>query len=203
MLQKKSTFGAFVTAMALVAAASIGCADDRSTADLMISELGGVCDRFSSEFDEALYETGDCLLAECDESTEFYSDSSYDYECPQEYKDDLAEAKKDQADADPGEDGDSDGGTTDSSSPDSTDVEDEEDDVEDEADKDEQSDSSAPDTTSKTPTRTSPPTTVTTTTEAATTTTTAKTTSSAPPTTKKPTGATSTLPRPGGTSTLP
>ena len=201
MLQKKSTFGAFVTAMALVAAASIGCADDRSTADLMISELGGVCDRFSSEFDAALYETGDCLLAECDESTEFYSDSSYDYECPQEYKDDLAEAKKDQADADPGEDGDSDGGTTDSSSPDSTDAEDEEDDVEDE--EDEQSDSSAPDTTSKTPTRTSPPTTVTTTTEAATTTTTAKTTSSAPPTTKKPTGATSTLPRPGGTSTLP
>lgn len=186
---KTRALGSFVMGMALVAAVSVGCGGDDgdlSLGGVMSLELGSRCDPFSSSFDEDRYESGACNLATCDPDSTYYDPFFID-ECPDEFVEQLNERSTTTTEPEGTDDSDA----TDSSSPDSTDVEDD-------ADTQSQEDSTIPATTSKPVTRTVPASTSTTST------TVPPTTSSAPPTTKKPSGATTTLPRStGGTSTLP
>ena len=180
----------FVVGMTVVAFASVGCGDDAgpiSLSDEMLNEAGTLCDPFDLSFDQEVYESGSCSLAMCDRDSKQYDSSMLD-ECPEGFVENLKErATTTTAAEGPDEGADSDSSSTGTLMP-ATEADDAE----------AQSASSAPDSTTKTPTRTVPKTTT-----PPTTTTVPPTTSSAPPTTKKPVGATTTLPRVGGTSTLP
>ena len=179
----------FVVGMTVVAFASVGCGDDAepvSLSEQMLDEAGSLCDPFDPSFDQDAYESGSCTLAMCDRDSKQYDSSMLD-ECPEGFVENLKERATTTTEPEGSdESADSDSSSTDA--PTTTEADDAE----------AQSASSAPDSTTKTPTRTVPKTTT-----PPTTTTVPPTTSSAPPTTKKPVGATTTLPRVGGTSTLP
>ena len=178
----------FVVGMTVVAFASVGCGDDAEpiplsdvSAEDLANEVGGECDPTSPDYNFDMYRNGDCKLAACDIGSDYYNQEVVDEGlCPElNFNDDDDEPVDEEPTTTTVE-------LTDA--PTTTEADDAE----------AQSASSAPDSTTKTPTRTVPKTTT-----PPTTTTVPPTTSSAPPTTKKPVGATTTLPRVGGTSTLP
>ena len=180
----------FVVGMTVVAFASVGCGDDAEpiplsevSAEDLENEVGSECDPTTPNYDFDLYISGGCKLAACDESSDYFNVEVAEADiCP-----DLNDEDDEPVDEEPTTT------TVESTDAPTTTVE--------EGDGTEtQEDSTIPATTSKPVTRTVPPTTAAPTTTMAPTT---SSTSSAPPTTKKPVGATTTLPRVGGTSTLP
>ena len=180
----------FVVGMTVVAFASVGCGDDAGpipadqiSAEDLEKEVGSECDPTTPGYNFDAYRNGDCMLAACDIGTDWYNQEVVDEGICPDLNDDDDEPVDDEPTTTAVE-------STDA--PTTT--------VEESDDTETQDDSTVPATTSKPVTRTVPSTTTAPTTTMAPTT---SSTSSAPPTTKKPVGATTTLPRVGGTSTLP